>query len=349
MNWTIGDTVYFDDIRLYPPRCMPDITGLDVLHGLGDFTEDCNTDYSDLEIMAEDWVSIDGLANTENRPATLTGFPAGDSHWITGHIGTGAIEVNEGYHITVDDPRLVGLTSLSMTGWVKQNKDNEWTGIVTSREPSTTGATVEIGLYGAGYGGPGGLGYDWSNVAGDAWKHDFELDVPEDGTWTFCAVVVDPTGASGYMKPTNTALQVGVRNVLDHPPLQALAESFWIGRSNADGGYHQGGLDDIRVYGYALDLNDVNNLAHQIAEPNPPPVYRYELDETEGLSAADTGTPIEVYTLNMSPANMVPKDPCDSEDPNLGTGAFDPNNMDIVNFLDWAAFSKHWLEQHPWP
>jgi len=347
MDYGYPDTVYFDDIRLYPPRCMRLITGIDVLHGSGDFTEDCNTDYSDLEIMAEDWGSIDGQGWTENRLAVLTDFD-GEPNWTAGHID-GAIEVNEGYKITVDDPLLSGLPSLSLTAWVKQNLQNKWTGIVTSREQSTTGATVEIGLYGGDFGGPSGLGYDWSNVEGDAWKHDFDLDVPTDGTWTFCAVVVDPTGASGYMKPTTSALEVGTRNVKAHPPLQAFAESFWIGRSNASGGYHQGWLDDVRVYGYALDEPNIGKLANETGEPDPPPVYWYKFDETEGLTAADYGTPIEVYRSNMSPANMVPKDPCESEDPNLASGAFDPNNMDIVNFLDYAAFAKHWLEVHTWP
>jgi len=58
----IGDTVWFDDISLYPPRCMPELTGLDALRYLGDLTggdeegtQDCNTDYLDLEIIARAW------------------------------------------------------------------------------------------------------------------------------------------------------------------------------------------------------------------------------------------------------------------------------------------------------
>jgi len=78
-------------------------------------------------------------------------------------------------------------------------------------------------------------------------------------------------------------------------------------------------------------------------------VYWYKLDEASGYSAADSGTPIEVYSRNRSLANVVPKDPNDSEDPNLGTGAVDPNNLDIVNFLDYRIMAEHWLESHPWP
>jgi hypothetical protein len=42
-------TLYFDDIRLYPPRCMPNKTG--------DFNGDCFIDYDDLQILANNWLS----------------------------------------------------------------------------------------------------------------------------------------------------------------------------------------------------------------------------------------------------------------------------------------------------
>ncbi|OQA02889.1 MAG: hypothetical protein BWY69_00785 [Planctomycetes bacterium ADurb.Bin401] len=41
-------TIYFDDIRLYPPRCMPGKTP--------DFTGDCFVDYNDLREMANKWL-----------------------------------------------------------------------------------------------------------------------------------------------------------------------------------------------------------------------------------------------------------------------------------------------------
>jgi len=339
-----GDTVYFDDIRLYPPRCMPSITGIDNLHALGDFTEDCNTDYFDLEIMVRDWMITDGDVLTENRPAVLTDFPDETSHWTTDcAVGTGAIEANEGWNIDVNDPRLFGLESMSITAWVKQTIDNSWVGVVSSREsyPGCGDDASELGIYGKPYGGPDGLGYDWS-CGTEEWTFDAGLDVPIDGTWTFIALSVDPTGATLYMRPTGSALQTGARNTDAHDVQKNFADHFTIG-SDDKGGYFVGKIDDVRIYAYDLDFNDVNNLAYQAAEPNPPPVYWYKFDETSGLSAADSGTPTTVYGLVLSPANLVPKDPNDSEDPNLGTNAFDPNNLDIINFLDYRIMAEHWL------
>jgi hypothetical protein len=41
-------TLYFDDIRLYPPRCMFGRTP--------DFTGDCFVDYNDLDILTNNWL-----------------------------------------------------------------------------------------------------------------------------------------------------------------------------------------------------------------------------------------------------------------------------------------------------
>jgi hypothetical protein len=52
--------VYFDDIRLYPTRCVP-------RYGpYADITDDCVVDYKDLRIMANDW--LDGDATIDGEP-----------------------------------------------------------------------------------------------------------------------------------------------------------------------------------------------------------------------------------------------------------------------------------------
>ena len=324
-------TIWIDDIRLYPPRCIPELAGI------GDFTEDCKVNSYDLGIMATDWLLTDGDNPTGNRPATLTGFPDATSHWITGYIGSGAIEVNEGYNIDVTDPRLNGLSSMSITAWVKQTIVNNWVGIVSSREEVGCGDdATEIGIYGSQYGGPGAgaLGYDWS-CGDEEWEHDAGLDVPSDGTWTFVAISVDPTGGTLYMRPASGALQTGARNPDAHDIQQNFSEGFAIGNdAKSTPAYLIGAIDDVRIYTYALDFNDVNDLAYQTADPNPWPVYRYEFDEATGLTAADTGTPTIVYGPVSSVANLT--------DP-------EPKLERAVNFADYAMVADNWLEEFLWP
>ncbi|MHC4500837.1 MAG: hypothetical protein ACYS21_17195, partial [Planctomycetota bacterium] len=47
-----GDTVWFDDIEVWPPRCMPELVA-------ADFTGDCFAGYEDLDMMAGEWLETD--------------------------------------------------------------------------------------------------------------------------------------------------------------------------------------------------------------------------------------------------------------------------------------------------
>ncbi|MHC4475432.1 MAG: LamG-like jellyroll fold domain-containing protein [Planctomycetota bacterium] len=49
--------VYFDDIRLYLPRCVPDRA-----KPFADLNDDCVVDYKDLKIMADEWLCSGGCA-----------------------------------------------------------------------------------------------------------------------------------------------------------------------------------------------------------------------------------------------------------------------------------------------
>jgi hypothetical protein len=57
----------------------------------------------------------------------------------------------------------------------------------------------------------------------------------------------------------------------------------------------------------------------------------------------------DVYQPLDSPANLSPKDPNLSLDPDLAYDAYDPNNPDIVNFKDYAIMADYWLEEFLWP
>jgi len=276
--------------------------------------------------MATDWLMADGDTLTETRNGTLTNFPTDDSQWITGHIG-GALEfdgVDDYVHFT--DPRLVGLTSMSITAWVKQTIDNEWVSIVISREGACGDDPIELGIYGGMYGGPDGLGYDWS-CGTEEWNWDADLDVPIDGTWTFCAVSVDPCGATLYMRPDGCDLDWGT-NAVAHEPVDSFVTYFDIGSGL------QGVIDDVRIYAYNLSFSDINDLAFQTGEPTPAPVYWYKLDETSGLVAADSGTPTLVYGPVQSKANLT--------DP-------EAKLQRSVNLRDYAIFAEDWLGEFKYP
>ncbi len=345
------DTVWFDDIRLYPPRCMPEATGLDKIHALGDFTgpfetEDCNTDYFDLEMMAEDWMKIDGDVTTKNSPGIMTEF-VGDPNWTVGHIG-GALEVNnvEGDKIDISDPRLVGLTNMTITGWVKGNGVQQgYCALVASRE--APGGATELMCNGNK---TGDIAYGWN---GNYWSWKSGLELP-DQTWTFIALAVQPTQATLYLHPDPcepvNGVMTSATNVDDHEKLIHFFTNFRIGRSNPDDKQFKGLLDDIRIYDWTLTEPNMEQLVHETGEPNAWPVYWYKFDDGAGLLAADSGYGTQIYSENVLPTNMVPKDPNESTDPNLASGIFDPNNMDIINFRDYRKMAENWLSgPYLWP
>jgi hypothetical protein len=60
--------MYFDDIHLYRPRCVPDELTL----AEADLNSDCVVDFRDLEIMTDDWLeSAAGLAADLNSDDTV--------------------------------------------------------------------------------------------------------------------------------------------------------------------------------------------------------------------------------------------------------------------------------------
>ena len=45
--------VYFDDLRLYPPRCLPEL-----MKPAGDLNDDCAVNWLDLKILSENWLQV---------------------------------------------------------------------------------------------------------------------------------------------------------------------------------------------------------------------------------------------------------------------------------------------------
>ncbi|MHC4571255.1 MAG: LamG-like jellyroll fold domain-containing protein [Planctomycetota bacterium] len=370
MTYGFPDTVYFDDIRLYPPRCLPEATGLDILHGLGDITEDCNTNYLDLTVMARDWnmrglwaqasmpdinAVVEYLFNDGSGSTIVTN--TGDYNDPNYDLGIGMgwdsngnpsaepnndpcwlldADANRGWTLSFDgntgwstggdylvipplnfDPPLVTAT---ITAWVKphphllDSKKGVW-----GQEESFTGlvhsrnASSVAGLSygsGSGFSYDGSLGYVWSDNDSDTWGFETNIFIP-DWKWSFLAVVIEPDKATCYIGDPNGTLRTAV-NPLPHIGEEFDGRTIIAGDENSNLRFFSGQMDDVRIYDAALSAGDVLGLA-----------------EIPGI----------VYVPLSSPADMVvgDKEPCY------------PDVDDQIDFADYAAMAKHWLEKHPWP
>jgi len=126
--------MYFDDIRLYLPKCVP---WLD--KPAADFSNNCLVDLADVGIMADEWLRSDTYLSVEPPPSAPVGWwkldgDAADSSasgyhgtaegscaWVSGYID-GAIEFTGGGRVLVTDdgntPLLRPADRISSTAWI---------------------------------------------------------------------------------------------------------------------------------------------------------------------------------------------------------------------------------------
>ncbi len=323
--------IYVDDIRLYPPRCRPETSEL-----VGDFTGDCNVNYDDLDVMGTDWLMADGCVPTLKQDGNITELDSvnAPATWTTGYDGNGALVLDSNIQVDVCDPRLTGLTNMSITAWVRRNGEpyEGYIGIVTSREYGIEDATELAG----GKDGDS-VGYCWNQITA-TWQFGSGIVVP-DLTWTFIAMSVDPNGCSLYGQPAGGVMDSARHNIiLDPGPLQQFDQRFWIGRGRDTSRYFKGAIDDVRIYDYSLRSDEMAYLGSDGVDGNEPdpncPVYHYKFDDGSGLVAVDDGCGGLVYRPVMSPANMTDPEPKDSR---------------FVNFHDYNILADSWMTQNLWP
>jgi hypothetical protein len=379
--------VHIDDIRLYPPRCIPEYA-----REVGNLTEgDCDTDGFDLEVMTRDWVITDKMAQAA-PPADLglvryafdegTGpiaendgefgsaydLTIGDSfEWDVNGNFTGNLVSNpnntptwfndpcrgwclyfdgeEGQGRPGEEPTALGgdyllipplnlnRDTVTITAWVYPQPTfgdgdemmDGYTGIVMTRTHyggwGIDGNTTAGLSYGAGPGDTydGSMGYVWNDNASDTWGFETEIYI-EPLEWNFLALTIEPSQAVCYRVSQSGTLE-SATNAIAH---DAEEFDFYTGIATDWHGitrFFKGRMSDVRIYGRTLTIGEIMGLG--------------------GMSG-------DVYVPNTSVANISPKDPDLSPDPNLWD-SYDPNNPDIVNFLDYDLLAKNWLEEYLWP
>jgi hypothetical protein len=329
-------TMYFDDIRLNPTRCVPqEIGGSAYLHSVGDFTtawqggDDCTTDIQDLALMAQrDWLMAGyDLPTTPPPTAPLVQYQfsegsgtitansgsKGASYNITfpaklapvwtasGYVGS-ALVFNGAEDYLIIPPLYTGGTTtqyMTITAWIKPTGlQDAFPGIVVSRE-GTGHAT------GFGYGGDYSynrnqeLCYFWND---NYWDWHSELYVPIN-IWSFVALTVEPNLAVIYLDEGTGPVSKSHVPPAPHGYTNHFTNganiTTWIARDNLQADLNAT-LDDVRIYGYALTASNIANLT--------------------GHS--------HVY---------------------LQDWRADINNDDKVNLIDFSTLADHWLDTYLWP
>jgi hypothetical protein len=322
--------MYFDDIRLYPPRCVLDeITPLEA-----DFTDDCIVDYTDLQMMAGQWLEADysdtgtlmlhwafndGPAGTtasdssgNNRAGVISG-----ATWVSpGQDGTSYCLDFMGASQDVNHPGagafMNGLHGLTVSVWVNSELSETDRGIIIFSEPDgTDNRDLRYDAVGSMSGRANVIKCGITSTDG---IHEIEssADMQVMGQWQHLAMTwqrYDPVKLyingqlddSSTDQPLRGGTLTGYDRVLvgkggkDEDP-----DTGWDGR-----------IDDVRIYNYALS-------ADQIAT----------------VMAGGSLPEVSVYYELISPAELY--------------GAEEPS-FKAVNFRDLAILADQWQEKRFWP
>jgi hypothetical protein len=313
--------VYFDEINLFVPTCMPDINPLE-----GDLNQDCTADWQDVEIMADDWLEADVNLSPVQPPGDVnlvgwwkldepgspnaTDYAGYDNNgvietlntnvsWAAGHDAN-ALNFDGGRVLVPDANALKPKYELTVCAWVKyySTHDNSARVMVKGENDKET-FSLEVSnddecvLLARDGNDPGYKSYD---------VNSYEL---EHGDWTHLAGTFKQGDCikvyvNGQLEATNNDANAIVFLSQDTSGL-AIGN-----RSDATNRAFEGLIDDVRVYDRALSAAEIAYIA------------------TDGMG---------IFTV-QSVANLY-------NDEALGDRA--------VNLRDFAKLANNWLVKKLWP
>jgi hypothetical protein len=287
-------TVYFDDIRLYPRRCRPELVAYD-------FNGDCVADIWDLWELGQDWLVYDYTVDAEPAPDTAAG---GLLAWYKFNetLGTTAYDSSgNGYNAPVNvdfgwDPTggFDGNSCLyTATGGIYVDVPNE---VLYDRLPMTE-LTISMWVkpealshtdgHGRFGGGSDATISDWwlisamnLNYISTEPGYYVSFYGPSHYGWMEGIEYLDPntSGSEGwhhyaFCKDSDQSLMSIYRDGLlvleedwpDTPirPLDPNNHEFWIGAIPTPWGWGDwlGWLDEVRIYDHALPHSQIVDLA----------------------------------------------------------------------------------------
>jgi len=352
--------VYFDEIRKYALRCMPELIDLD-----GDINGDCIVDFEDIEDMGSDWLDADsnsiGLDGLLDPDAFLP--PGG---WVTDPCRGNCLAFDgheETYDdsndwVDIDDYLLPEFQNRTITTWVKNDSpDQEESYRVHIFSSTSYTIGLNIGATGTREGRLEGQVEDCkmtriepnSDLTVGEWHHvALVLGNKKADDYVYCELYLDGAWIADNENPGTGSSAVPDDEIPRHTG-NRLPNANIGSNEDGDGRFIQATLDNFRIYDYNMPAEDVNEL-YELEKDNSTVSYKdpnlilwYKFDETSGYIAEDSGRDKDnhLYHPMNSSANIIekasPKPP------------YDPDNKDIVNFVDYAALADDWLVEKMWP
>ena len=329
------DTVWFDDIALLPIRCVP-------AESLAtDFTGDCVINELDLDIMAAEWLAHDGSVlatapsdvnlvarwefegNYNDSNGTNHGVPYGDAVIVSDPCRGNVLSVDgDGDYVEIPGSNTPGgvfdiTNDITVSAWIKLSViENAWPAIIAKGDDTESWRISRAGK--AKDAEADAIEFCASGVLliEDGWENPYGNVVGSvpvaDGQWHHAAGVYDGSKICVYVDGIVDTCKDASGS------FNSSTYNVWIGANpQTPAGAWNGQIDDVRVYNCALQPGEIAVLAGK-----------------EGMLYVPLSIPANLV-------NLVPKVP---------PGApFDPNNLDIVNFLDYGELAEDWLKEPTFP
>ncbi|MCK4752361.1 MAG: metallophosphoesterase [Planctomycetes bacterium] len=325
-------TVYFDDLRLYMPRCVSE-------YALGDFSGDCESTYEDLDVIAGGWLQSDYLYTDFN--GVLDPCFSG-TYWVAGQSGNALLFDGVDDWVDISDDLLTNFQDKTITMWIKPgsstgtddeyvfgtNQTRQRCNIFLGGSSSGVSGAVQNKLH-AHLAGTDNSGYGIADPA----LSDSTLTP---GTWYHVAFTVW-NRTDGYARgelfldALSQSTTGGATPKLAGPLQGANLGSYSDGTGT---GFANVTIDDFRIYDKILLLAEIEDIKN--GTDTATPWLQYKFDESSGLIAADSGESKSVYIKLDSPAEAYRSE---------------AHGQRKVNFRDLALMAESWLDgvQYLWP
>ena len=307
-------TVYFDNIRLYLPKCVPWR-----LKPAADFTDDCIVNLADVGEMARKWLKRDLYFDEYTNPGTVGlvgwwklnengrstandssiyanhGTISGDYLWVVGYDSNSAVKFSGGKVLVPDAPQLKPAATVSATAWIyyEDNPGGSSRVVVKGRNDAESYCLEaddddSLTFY---VGDVNGVRYFADSEEGDIWPDN----------WIHLAGTYDGDTSKLYINGEVVATNDEVNSI----PLSQDTNDLAIGnKADANDNQFKGTIDDVRVYNRALTAAEVAWLA------------------SNGTGFVE---------LNL-PENL-----------------FGGETPEVINFRDLDVLLDSWLEERLWP
>lgn len=307
--------VYIDDIRLYLPRCLPQLS-----KPAGDLDNDCDVDMQDLALMAANWLQTDYI--DRGSDAMLRNFASQTDQWVM-DVDRGRTLQLDGVDdwVDLDDTMFGNFHDRTISVWVRISDFPETYPHVFSFQNAAsspyriyirTRGTDSVRVH---------FVEDYTpdlKVGKDVWRHiAFVLRDTPDGLCT------------GELY--GDGLLVG--KLTGRPRHTGAARAVSIGCfGDGASGFVRATYDDFRIYARALSESEIVSLA-QGGGPTDRMMVQYKFDETSGFVAANSSS----YRFAR---------------PLLAAGELysgEPEGSRVINLRDFAVLANSWGVYQPWP